>query len=285
MPARIATHAAVAELMRRYDYLPKKSLGQNFLTDPRVAEKIAEAARITLGDRVIEIGPGLGGLTETLTENEAAVLAVELDKRLVYILQKTFAGNNRVEIIQGDILKMDAGELMRERGWRTAKVVANLPYYITTPVLMGLLEGRLPLSVITVMVQKEVAGRLRAKPGSKEYGSLSVAAAYFADVTLTALVPRNCFFPRPHVDSAVVTLKLIDPRAGSDEEDLLFKCVKAAFGQRRKTLLNCLRAQTWINKGREELLTVMKGCGFDEDIRGEALSLDEFIRLARALKD
>ncbi|MDR1560360.1 MAG: 16S rRNA (adenine(1518)-N(6)/adenine(1519)-N(6))-dimethyltransferase RsmA [Clostridiales bacterium] len=285
MPARIATHAAVAELTRRYNYQPRKSLGQNFLTDPRVAEKIAAAARITPDDCVIEIGPGLGGLTEALSENAAAVLAVEVDKRLIDILKEIFAGNSRVEIIQGDILKMDVGALMLERGWRTAKLAANLPYYITTPVLMSLLESRCPLSVITVMVQKEVATRLCAKPGGKDYGALSLAAAYYADVTLTAIVPRNCFYPRPHVDSAVVTLELTGPKAEPDDEELLFKCVRAAFGQRRKTLLNCLRAREWINKGREELLNIIKGCGFDGDIRGEAISLEGFIRLARKLKD
>ena len=284
MQARIATHAAVSELMRRYNYLPKKSLGQNFLTDPRVAEKIAASAEITQKDCVIEVGPGLGGLTQVLSNSAAAVLAVELDKRLVDILKEIFADNSHVEIIHGDILKTDVGMLMNERGWQTAKLAANLPYYITTPVIFSLLENRYPLSAITIMVQREVAERLTAKPGGKEYGALSLAVEYFADVSLSAVVPRNCFFPRPHVDSAVVTLKPCGSKGRQKEEETLFKCIKAAFGHRRKTLLNCLRSQDWINKGRKELLEIILSSGFDENIRGEALSLEDFILLVNNLK-
>ena len=284
MQARYATYSAVTELMRRHNYKPRKSLGQNFLTDPGVAEKIINAARITSNDYIIEIGPGLGGLTQVLSNNAAAVLAIELDKHLASILKGLFADVGHVEIIQGDILKTDIKKLMNERGWQTAKLTANLPYYITTPIIMALLESRCPLSVITVMVQREVAERLAAKPGSKQYGALSLAAAYFAEVSLTAIVPRNCFYPRPNVDSAVVTLNISPPDANINVEDTLFKCIKAAFGQRRKTLLNCLRSQDWIIGGRDELLDIIQSCGFDKNIRGEMLTLNDFILLAHKLK-
>jgi 16S rRNA (adenine1518-N6/adenine1519-N6)-dimethyltransferase len=283
MQTRFATHASVSELMKQYGYQPKKSLGQNFLTDPRVAEKIVSAAQITSNDFVIEIGPGLGGLTQVLSEKAAAVLAIELDKNLSSILKALFADTGNVEIIQGDILKTDLSALMKERGWSTAKVAANLPYYITTPVIMGLLESHCPLSMITVMVQREVAERLIAKPGGKEYGAISPAVAYYAEANLSAMVPRNCFIPRPGVDSAVVTLELNKQELDPALEEILFKCIKAAFGQRRKTLLNCLRAQDWIHKDREELLHIIKSCGFNENIRGEALSLEDFLQLTYTL--
>ena len=285
MHTRIATHAAVLELIRRYNYIPKKRLGQNFLTDPRVAEKITAIAGITPDDCVIEIGPGLGGLTQLLSENAAAVLAIELDKYLINILGDIFAGISNVEIFHGDILKTDISALIKNRGWQTAKIAANLPYYITTPVILNLLESNGPLSDITVMVQREVAGRLCAKPGCKEYGALSLAVSYYAEARLAAIVPRNCFFPRPNVDSAIITLKPDSHKRDPIEKEMLFKCIKAAFGQRRKTLLNCLRVQDWINKGRDELLEIIRGCGFDENTRGESLSLEKFILLSRKLED
>jgi 16S rRNA (adenine1518-N6/adenine1519-N6)-dimethyltransferase len=173
---------------------------------------------------------------------------------------------------------------MAERDWNSAKVVANLPYYISTPVIMGLLEARIPLSSITVMVQREVAERLIAKPGGKEYGALSLAAAYYADVSISAYVPPNCFFPRPNVDSAVVTMKLRSEEAEPDFEDVLFKCIKAAFGNRRKTLVNCLRTQDWITNDRQAVIDVVTECGFNENIRGEALSLEEFTSLTAKLR-
>jgi len=285
MGERLATQSSVFGLMRQYDVHPKKSRGQNFLTDPRVAEKMAAAAQISRDDFVIEIGPGLGGLTQVLAERAAAVAAVELDKGLVDILREQFRAESRVEIIQGDILKTDLCAIMRERGRRTAKVAANLPYYITTPVIMGLLESRCPLSRISVMIQREAAERLAAKPGGKEYGALSLSAAYYADVCINAIVPRNCFYPRPNVDSAIVTLAINSSKQGPVDEELFFQCVRAAFGQRRKTLVNCLRAQDWVDKDREELISLLKQCGFNENIRGEALSLEDFIRLAQKLKD
>ena len=280
----IATQASVLKLMRKYDYHPKKSLGQNFLTDLRVAEKIVSAAQITQDDNVIEIGPGLGGLTQILSDRAASVLAVELDKSLVEILNDIFADNSRVEIIQGDILKTDINALMSERGWKTAKLAANLPYYITTPAIMHLIESRCPLSSITVMIQREVAERLTAKPGCKEYGALTLTASYYADVSMNAIVPSNCFIPRPHIDSAVVTLDLNGPKGDLKYEDILFKCIRAAFGQRRKTLVNCLRVQDWINKDRDELSGLLQQLGFDENIRGEALSLADFIALSQKLE-
>jgi len=284
MNKQYATHSAILGLMRSYDIQPKKGLGQNFLTDPRVTEKIIAAAQITSNDYVIEIGAGLGGLTQVLANNAKAVLAIELDRNLVKILQDLFADKSNVEVLQGDILKAEIGKLMEERSWQTAKIAANLPYYISTPVIMDLLEGSSSLSVITVMVQREVGERLIAKPGSKEYGALSLAAAYYADVTLSAHVPRNCFFPRPNVDSAVVTLRLRTIDSDPDLKGMLFKCIKAAFGNRRKTLVNCLRAQDWVQNDRQALIEIVKGCGFNENIRGEALSLDEFTHLAHKLR-
>jgi len=284
MNKQLATHSAILGLMRSHDISPKKGLGQNFLTEPRVAEKIVAAAQIASDDYVIEIGAGLGGLTQVLANKAKAVLAIELDKNLARILQELFVDLSHVEILQGDILKVDVGCLMKERGWHTAKIVANLPYYITTPVIMNLLEGRSSLTMITVMIQREVAERLTAEPGSKEYGAISLAAAYYADVALSANVPRNCFFPRPNVDSAVVTMRLRRIETDPDLEGMLFKCIKAAFGNRRKTLVNCLRAQDWVHNDRQALIEIVKECGFNENIRGEALSLDEFMRLASKLR-
>jgi len=283
MRERLATQAAVFTLMRQYDIHPVKARGQNFLTDPRVAEKMADSARISRDDCVIEIGPGLGALTQVLAEKAAAVLALEIDRNLTEILKDLFAGDSRVEIIQGDILKTNMKALMGERGWASAKLAANLPYYITTPIIMGLLESRCPISRMSVMVQREAAERLTAKPGGKEYGALSLAASYFTDVGLYANVPRNCFFPRPNVDSAIVTLDIYGDKGDVDNEETFFNCVRAAFGQRRKTLVNCLRSQDWIDKDRYELTELLKSCGFDEKIRGETLSLEDFKRLARRL--
>jgi len=283
MEDRLAAQTVVCRLLRQYDCQPKKGLGQNFLTDPGAAEKMVDAARITRDDFVIEIGSGLGGLTQKLAENAGSVLAIELDKSLVEILNHLFEGDNRVEILQGDIRRIDLNALAESRGWRTVKVAANLPYYITSPVILSLLESRCPLESITVMIQKEAAERLTAKPGCKEYGVLSLTAAYYADIRVNAHVPRNCFFPRPKVDSVIVTMYRKTPEADPADEEVLFKCIKAAFGQRRKTLLNCLRSQDWIGLDREGLTGLLKSCGLDQAIRGEALSLEDFLLLARKL--
>ena len=283
MCERLASHAAVLRLMRQYNFRPKKNFGQNFLTEPKAAEKMAEAAQIGRDDFVIEIGPGLGGLTQILSEKAAAVTAIELDRELTGILKDIFSDNSRVEIIQGDILKSNISALMNERGRRTAKIAANIPYNITTPVILNLLENRSQLSIISLMIQREAAERLTAKPGGREYGVLPLTASYYANVAINATVPRNCFFPRPNVDSVIVTLDLNSVNRAPDSGGILFRCIRAAFGQRRKTLLNCLRAQDWINAGREELIELLKSCGFDENVRGEALSLEDFIRLSQKL--
>ena len=283
MPEKLAAQAAVVRLMRQYGHHPKKHFGQNFITDPRVTEKMTAAAHICRDDFVIEIGPGLGGLTQALSEKAAAVLAVEVDAGLTGILKDLFANENNVEIIRGDILKTDISALMEERGRRTAKLAANLPYNITTPVIEILLSNRRLFSRVSVMVQREAAERLTAKPGSKGYGALPLMAAYYSDISVDAVVPRNCFYPRPNVDSAIVTFDINSHARNPDEEEILFKCIRAAFGQRRKTLLNCLRFQDWLNTDKEELTELLKHCGFDENTRGEALSLDDFIRLAREL--
>ena len=280
---RLASHNAVCRLLKEYGLQPKKGLGQNFITDSRVVAKMVDAAGITRDDRVIEIGPGLGGLTQVLAEKAASVLAVELDISLSDVLTDVFDGDDRVEILRGDFLKIDLCALMASRGWRTVKIAANLPYYITSSVIESLLESSRPIESITVMAQKEAAERLTAKPGGRAYGVLSLLAAYRADIRIDANVPRNCFFPRPHVDSVIATLRLIGPKAEQGDEEVLFKCIKAAFGQRRKTLLNCLRSQDWIGLDREGLAELLTDCGFDHDIRGEALPLDDFIRLARKL--
>jgi 16S rRNA (adenine1518-N6/adenine1519-N6)-dimethyltransferase len=280
--ANLATRSAVLRLLSESGAAPKKRFGQNFLTDAKVAQKAADAANLSKSDNVIEIGPGLGALTQTLSEAAGQVLAIEIDHDLSRILKTAFSDAPNVSILDGDILKADLGKIMEERGWLSCKVVANLPYYITTPIIMLLLESRLPFESITAMMQKEVALRLSAKAGSKEYGSISVAAAYYSDVAIDAIVPASCFHPKPNVDSSIVTLHLRPCPFKADDESHLFQTIRSAFGHRRKTLVNCLSAQE-PKMSKDELASLFESLGFNGQVRGEALSLEQFVKLSNAL--
>jgi len=279
----LTTRAGVRAVVEQYGLAAKKKLGQHFLVDGHVLEKILNAASAGEGDVVLEIGPGIGGLTQGLISRGAHVVAVELDKQLIPILQNQFANDN-VIIVQGDILRVNLTEILAPFGNANIKVVANLPYYITTPVILYLLESGLPFNSITVMIQKEVAQRMAASPGTKDYGSLSLAVQYYADVSVAANVPVNCFMPRPAVDSAVVHLQILDaPRVDVDKE-ILFKIIHAAFNHRRKTLINTLDGVGFGN-GKEDLAQTLTSCGFNPKVRGEALDIFEFAKLAQVLSE
>ncbi|GAA5345723.1 16S rRNA (adenine(1518)-N(6)/adenine(1519)-N(6))-dimethyltransferase RsmA [Planifilum fimeticola] len=275
------------ELLADHNLALKKSLGQHFLVDERVLERIIDASELDVSTGVLEIGPGMGALTERLADRAGAVLAVEIDGRLIPILRELFADRPHVTVVHGDALQVDLRELM-ERHLGSAErrsVVANLPYYATSPILMRLLEERLPLDRIVVMIQKEVAERIMAEPGTKEYGSISVAVRYFADVSWVCSVPRNCFVPRPQVDSAVICLRIRrEPPVSVRNEDLFFRAVRAGFAQRRKTLTNALSAAFFGGKRKEELGGLLREIGIDPNRRGETLTLEEFARLADGLE-
>lgn len=274
------------KLLADHNLSLKKSLGQHFLVDERVLDKIIDASDLDASTGVLEIGPGMGALTERLADRAGRVLAVEIDGRLIPILKELFADRPQVTVVHGDALKVDLKELMvRHLGSaRRYSVVANLPYYATSPILMRLLEERLPLDRIVVMIQKEVADRIMAEPGTKEYGSLSVAVRYFADVFWVCSVPRNCFVPRPQVDSAVISLRIRrEPLVSVRNEDLFFRVVRAGFFQRRKTLANALSAAFFGGKGKADLGNLLKEMGIDPNRRGETLTLEEFARLSDVL--
>ena len=276
----LTTRTGVRAVIEKHGLAAKKKLGQHFLVDGHVLDKILNAAEITPDDIVLEIGPGIGGLTQGLLNRGAHVVAVELDKQFIPILQSQFAGSP-FTIVQGDILRVDLPQILAP--YKTVKVVANLPYYITTPVILYLLESSLPFSSITVMIQKEVALRMAARPGTKDYGSLSLAVQYFADVGIAANVPVNCFMPRPAVDSAVAHLRILpEPRVDVNRE-LLFKIIHAAFNHRRKTLVNTLDGAGF-GSGKADLANLLESCGFNPQVRGEALDIFEFAKLAHALE-
>ena len=268
-------------ILQKHDIHFQKKFGQNFLIDTHVIEKIVEAAGVEEDDFVLEIGPGIGTMTQYLCERAGRVLAVEIDKNLIPVLKETLAMYENVEIIQGDILKQDIAEISREyNDGRPIKVVANLPYYITTPIIMGLFESCVPLASVTVMVQKEVAARMKAEPGTKEYGALSLAVQYYAEPYLAARVPQNCFIPRPKVGSAVIRLVARKTRPVSvKDEALLFRLIRAAFNQRRKTLQNAL-ANGGLSFSKEETGRVIEEAGLPLNVRGETLGLTEFAALA-----
>ncbi|MCL2048542.1 MAG: 16S rRNA (adenine(1518)-N(6)/adenine(1519)-N(6))-dimethyltransferase RsmA [Defluviitaleaceae bacterium] len=275
----LATASGIKAVMARYEISQaKKKLGQHFLIDQFVLEKIVTAAEIGAGDFVLEIGPGIGGMTQALLNRGASVLAVELDKQLVPVLRELFLGE-QFEVVQGDILRLDLRELLNAKN---VKVVANLPYYITTPVIFHCLESGIKFQSITVMVQKEVARRMSASPSTKDYGSLSLAVQYYADVELVANVPSNCFMPRPNVDSAVVKLLLLPTPRVAVPQDALFKVIHAAFGKRRKTLINALDSEG-IGGGKAALAEVLEKLGLDPRTRGETLDLGQFARLAKEM--
>jgi len=274
------------EILQKYHINFQKKFGQNFLIDPFVLEKIVRAADVGPDDFVVEIGPGIGTLTQYLCEAAREVVAVEIDRNLIPILEgDTLSAYSNVTVINEDILKLDLHTLVAEKNaGRPIKVVANLPYYITTPIIMQLLETGVPLESMTVMVQKEVAERMQAKPGTKDYGALSLAVQYYAEPYLAANVPQNCFMPRPNVASAVIRLRLHEtkPVQGSDPA-LMFKLIRASFNQRRKTLLNGLSNSAELNYSKEDLTLAIEACGISPTVRGEALTLADFAQIADAL--
>ncbi len=282
---RIANASKTIELIKKHDFTFQKRYGQNFLIDDHVLNRIMDAADITREDHVIEIGPGIGSMTQYLCERAGKVTAVEIDKELIPILHETLKDYDNVNIINDDILKVDIKELLSEDGHiKKAKVVANLPYYITTPIVMGLLENHIPLRSITVMVQKEVAERMVAGPGGKEYGALSLAVRFYTKPEIVANVPPNCFIPRPKVGSAVIRLNVYDdPPAAVSNEELMFKLIRAAFNQRRKTLANSIANAQEMHFSKEDVYRALGEMGLNENIRGEALDLNDFARLTDLL--
>ncbi|HIV22901.1 MAG TPA: 16S rRNA (adenine(1518)-N(6)/adenine(1519)-N(6))-dimethyltransferase RsmA [Candidatus Merdiplasma excrementigallinarum] len=273
------------ETIKKYEFAFQKKFGQNFLIDGHVLDKIIAAAEVTKEDCVVEIGPGIGTLTQYLAEAARNVIAIEIDKMLIPILQETLADYDNVTVIHQDVLKTDLRELVREHNeGRPVKVVANLPYYITTPIIMNLFEGRLPVSSVTVMVQKEVAQRMQAGPGTKDYGALSLAVQYFAVPYIAANVPPNCFMPRPRVGSAVIRLTRHEkPPVEVDDEQAMFQIIRASFNQRRKTLVNSLHNSPQISKTKEEILRALEQMGLSQTVRGEALTLEQFAALTDLL--
>ncbi len=274
------------EVLQKYQFRFQKKYGQNFLIDTGVLERIVRAARIGKEDCVLEIGPGIGTMTQYLAEDAREVIAVEIDKALIPILEDTLSAYENVTILNEDILKVDLRKLVEERNaGRPIKVVANLPYYITTPILMSLLERRIPLDSITVMVQKEVADRMRSGPGSKDYGALSLAVRYYAEPKLVGNVPPNCFLPRPTVGSAVIRLDCRkEPIAEVSDEKFLFAVIRASFNQRRKTLLNGLGNAPDLGLDKEKIGEALSQMGLSSSVRGETLTLEQFITLANKLK-
>lgn len=273
------------EILQKYHFVFQKRFGQNFLIDTHVLEKIIAASEITKNDLVVEIGPGIGTMTQYLAEAAREVVAVEIDNALIPILQDTLKEWDNVTIIHNDILKTDLNKLAEEKNsGKPIKVVANLPYYITTPIIMGLFENHVPVESITVMVQKEVADRMQVGPGTKDYGALSLAVQYYAEPYIVANVPPNCFMPRPKVGSAVIRLaKHKKPPVEVKDESLMFKIIRASFNQRRKTLVNGLKNSNELNFSKEEIENAIRECGLNENIRGEALALNEFACLANKL--
>lgn len=273
------------EVLQKYHFNFQKKFGQNFLIDTGVLDRIIQAAEITKEDCVLEIGPGIGTMTQYLAESAREVVAVEIDNNLIPILADTLSGYPNVTIINDDILKMDINRIVQERnGGRPIKVVANLPYYITTPIIMGLFENRVPLKSITIMVQKEVAERMQVGPGTKDYGALSLAVQYYAEPKLVANVPPNCFIPRPGVGSAVIRLTRHEtPPVQVQDEKMLFAIIRASFNQRRKTLVNGLGNAAQLKVSKEQVAAALEQMGLPATIRGEALTLRQFAELSERL--
>lgn len=274
------------QVLQKHEFQFKKKFGQNFLIDPHVLDKIVDAAQITKDDFVLEIGPGIGTLTQYLCENARQVLAVEIDDKLIPILKETLQPYDNVEVLHGDILKQDIQQIADTyNDGKPIKVVANLPYYITTPIIMELFESHVPLANVTVMVQKEVADRMKAEPGTKDYGALSLAVQYYAKPYIAAFVPPNCFMPRPNVGSAVIRLDcLARVPVEVHNEKLMFRLIRASFNQRRKTLQNGIANSAELSFTKEHAARAIEQAGFDVRIRGEKLGLEEFARLADELE-
>ena len=272
---KIATVEGTKAVISKYPFAFQKKFGQNFLIDPHVLDKIIRSADITKEDCVIEIGPGIGCVTQALLEHAGKVISIEIDDQLIPILTEQFGSEPNFKLIHKDVLKVDLKQLIEEESPnKKVKVVANLPYYITTPIIMTLLENELPIESITVMVQKEVADRLASQPGSKQYGAITVSVNYFCETYLVANVPRNCFMPRPNVDSAVIQLRIYD------EPAVKVGNIKAAFLLRRKTLLNTLAAHADLGIEKEKLKQLLDESGVGAQTRGETLSIEEFAKLS-----
>ena len=273
--------ASIKAQLAQYGLTPNKALGQNFLADDGAAEEIAASC---MGP-VIEIGPGIGVLTKEAARVAKKVVAIELDKRLIPILSETLSGCDNVEVINADAMKLDLKALIAERfGARKVAVCANLPYYITSPIIMGLLEGKAPIESITIMVQKEVAERMQTGPGSKDYGALSLAVQYYADANILMTVPASCFMPRPKVDSSVIKLDIYDkPPVDVCDEEMMFKIIRASFNQRRKTLVNGLKNASNLPFTKEEIEESIEKLGEDVRVRGEKLTLEQFAKLTNIL--
>ncbi|HBF0729056.1 TPA: 16S rRNA (adenine(1518)-N(6)/adenine(1519)-N(6))-dimethyltransferase RsmA [Clostridioides difficile] len=280
---RLSSHNATKEVVQKYNFKFSKSLGQNFLIDSNIIDKILSGARITRGDNIIEVGPGIGTLTREMGKIAEKVVAIEIDRNLIPILKDTLSDLDNTEVVNQDILKVDIQELVKDKlNGGPVKLVANLPYYITTPIVMKFLEEDIPVTDIVVMVQKEVADRMNAIPGTKDYGALSIAVQYYCDTEIVAKAPRHMFIPQPNVDSTVISLHVRDKRKYDvHNEDIFFKTVKASFGQRRKTLLNSLGGLGFLNK--DEIREILKEANIDEKRRGETLSIEEFLVLSNII--
>lgn len=273
------------EILRKYNLSFQKKFGQNFLVDKNILEKIVDAAQITETDCVLEIGPGIGTMTQYLAERARSVIAVEIDKNLIPVLQDTLSSYNNVTIINKDILKADINHIIEEQNdGKPIKVVANLPYYITTPIIMALFESHVTLQSITIMVQKEVADRIQAKPGTKDYGALSLAVQYYAEPEVISKVPASCFLPRPNVDSTVIRLtRYAIPPVKAQDEAYLFAVIRASFNQRRKTLVNGLSNAGNLGVSKERIAEVLGQMNLSPTVRGETLTLEQFTELSNYL--
>ena len=280
---RLSSHRKTKEVVDKHGFKFSKSLGQNFLIDDNVIDRILDGARLSKGDKIIEVGPGIGTLTREMGKVADKVVAIEIDKTLIPILKDTLDEFDSIEVVNQDILKVNGVELVKEKlSGGPVKLVANLPYYITTPIVMKFLEEDIPVTDIVVMVQKEVADRMNANPGTKDYGALSVAVQYYCDTEIVAKAPRHMFIPQPNVDSTVIGLHVREERKYNvDNEDIFFKTVKAAFGQRRKTLLNALGTLGFLNK--DEIREVLSEANIDEKRRGETLTIEEFANLSNCV--
>lgn len=285
MEPKLGNPQNTIQLIKKYDFIFQKKYGQNFLIDIRVLDKIIAAAEITKDDVVLEIGPGIGTMTQYLAQAARQVIAVEIDANLIPILKETLQDYSNVVLLHNDILKVDITELARQYNQdRPIKVVANLPYYITTPIIMGLFEKEVPVNNITVMVQKEVADRMQTGPGSKNYGALSLAVQYYAKPYLVANVPQNCFLPRPSVGSAVIRLtRYVTPPVQVKDTALMFRIIRASFNQRRKTLLNGLSNSPDLDFSKEQIAAAIEALKLPAAVRGETLTLNQFAQLADTL--
>ena len=283
---KLSSPKKTIEIIQKYNFDFQKKFGQNFLIDSHVLEKIIDAANITKDDFVLEIGPGIGTMTQYLSEHAREVMAVEIDHNLIPILKETLAGYDNVEVLNEDILKVDIGKIAEKKNQgRPIKVVANLPYYITTPIIMGLFEKNVPMDSLTVMVQKEVAQSMQAGPGTKDYGALSLAVQFYAEPYIVANVPPNCFMPRPKVGSAVICLtRYKDMPVKVKNEQLMFSIIRASFNQRRKTLQNGINNSSTLHFSKEQVVDALDKMGLSPKIRGEALSLEQFARLSDLLE-